>query len=40
MAALRAEGVTDPLGAVDNGVKDGESTLKRFFTFSLWLNLA
>jgi hypothetical protein len=39
IAAFRCEGVTEPLGAVDSGVKDGESTLKRFFAFSLWLSL-
>jgi len=39
MAALRAAGVTDPLGAVDKGVKEGESTLNRFFAFSPWLTL-
>jgi hypothetical protein len=39
IAAFRCEGVTDPLGAVASGVKDGESTLKRFFAFSLWLSL-
>jgi hypothetical protein len=39
IAALRADGVTDPLGAVVKGVKEGESTLKRFFAFSFWLSL-
>lgn len=37
MAALRAAEVTDPLGAVDRGVNEGESTLNRFFAFSPWL---
>jgi hypothetical protein len=40
MAALREEGVTDPLGAGARGVKDGESTLKRFFAFSFWPSFA
>ena len=40
MAALREEGVTEPLVLVCRGVKEGESTLKRFLAFSLWLSLA
>ena len=40
MAALRVDGVTEPLGAGAKGVKEGESTLKRFFAFSFWLSLA
>lgn len=39
MAALRADGVTEPLVAGCKGVKDGESTLKRFLAFSLWFDL-
>lgn len=39
MAALRAEGVTAPFVAVCRGVKDGESTLKRFLAFSCWPTL-
>lgn len=35
MAALRDEGVSDPLVLGWRGVNDGESTLKRFLTFSL-----
>jgi hypothetical protein len=34
MAALRDEGVTDPLVFACNGVKDGESTLNLFLVFS------
>jgi len=34
MAAPRAEGVRAPLVAACRGVKDGESTLKRFLVFS------
>lgn len=40
IAALRDEGVTDPLVLACSGVKEGESTLKRFFAFSFWFNLA
>jgi hypothetical protein len=40
MAALRDEGVTDPLVLACSGVKEGESTLKPFLAFSLWINLA
>jgi hypothetical protein len=40
MAALREEGVAEPLVLVCRGVKEGESTLKRFFTFSFWFSLA
>lgn len=40
MAAFRVDGVTAPLEAVVRGVKEGESTLKRFLTFSFWLSLA
>jgi hypothetical protein len=39
MAALRDEGVTDPLVLACRGVKDGESTLNLFLVFSFWLNL-
>lgn len=39
MAALRDEGVTDPLVLACSGVKDGESTLNLFFAFSFWFNL-
>ena len=38
MAAPRDEGVAAPLVAVCSGVKEGESTLKRFFVFSPWLS--
>jgi hypothetical protein len=40
MAALREEGVAEPLVLVCRGVKEGESTLKRFFAFSFWFSLA
>ena len=40
MAALREEGVAAPLVLVCRGVKEGESTLKRFFAFSFWFSLA
>lgn len=40
MAALRDEGVAAPLVVACRGVKEGESTLKRFLAFSLWFNLA
>ena len=40
MATLRDEGVTDPLVLAWSGVKEGESTLNRFFAFSFWFNLA
>jgi hypothetical protein len=39
MAALRPEGVMDPFVFGWRGVKDGESTLNLFFTFSFWFNL-
>lgn len=39
MAALREEGVTEPLVLACRGVKEGESTLNLFLTFSFWLNL-
>jgi len=39
MAAPREEGVSEPLVFACRGVKDGESTLKRFFMFSFWFNL-
>ena len=39
MAALREEGVTDPLVVACKGVKEGESTLNLFFAFSFWFNL-
>jgi len=34
MAALRDEGVTDPLVLACSGVKEGESTLNLFLVFS------
>lgn len=34
MAAPREEGVREPLVLACSGVKDGESTLKRFILFS------
>ena len=34
MAALRDEGVREPLVVACSGVKEGESTLKRFILFS------
>lgn len=40
IAALRDEGVRDPLVLACSGVKEGESTLKRFILFSLWPSLA
>lgn len=40
MAALRAAGVAAPLVLACSGVKDGESTLKRFLAFSVWLSFA
>jgi hypothetical protein len=40
MAALRDEGVRLPLVAACSGVKEGESTLKRFILFSFWPSLA
>lgn len=40
MAALRDEGVSDPLVLVCKGVKEGESTLKRLILFSFWPSLA
>lgn len=39
MAALREEGVAEPLVLACRGVKEGESTLKRFFAFSFWFSL-
>ena len=39
IAALRDDGVTDPLVLACRGVKDGESTLNLFLAFSFWLNL-
>lgn len=39
MAAPRDEGVRDPLVLAWSGVKEGESTLNLFFTFSFWFNL-
>lgn len=39
MAALRDEGVAAPLVLACSGVKEGESTLKRFFAFSPWFSL-
>jgi hypothetical protein len=40
MAAPRDEGVKEPLVLCWRGVKDGESTLKRFFMFSFWVAFA
>jgi hypothetical protein len=40
MAALREEGVTAPFVVACSGVKDGESTLKRFLAFSFWFSFA
>ena len=39
IAALRDEGVADPLVLACSGVKDGESTLNLFLVFSFWFNL-
>lgn len=39
MAAPRDEGVRDPFVLACSGVKDGESTLKRFILFSFWPSL-
>ena len=40
MAALREEGATAPFVLACRGVKDGESTLKRFLAFSFWFSFA
>jgi len=39
IAALREDGVTDPLVLACRGVKEGESTLNLFLAFSFWPNL-
>jgi hypothetical protein len=39
MAALRDDGVTDPLVLAWSGVKEGESTLNLFLAFSFWPDL-
>lgn len=40
MAALRDEGVREPFVVACKGVKEGESTLKRFILFSFCPSLA
>lgn len=40
MAALRDEGVAEPLVVGCRGVKEGESTLKRFLALSVWFSFA